>query len=156
LEYDGMLLGTISAYGLTVLGSYAAVTQQSGGSFAALFVFVAVDGPVGGPPFLFVTGLGGGLGYNRELTVPTDTTQVPTFILVEAIAGAPSPADASATSSPADGTDTTTYPMSVLQQMRDAMPPKRGAFWLAAGLKFDTFVVVHSEAIVYASLDGGL
>src|SRR5262249_57034534 len=116
---------------------------------------VAVDGPIGGPPFLFVTGLGGGLGYNRELIVPTDITAVPNFILVEAIDGAPSPSDASAPSAP-DGTNTNTYPMSVLQQMRDALPPKRGALWLAAGLKFDTFVVVHSVAVLYVSLDGGL
>ena len=37
--------------------------------------FGAVNGPIGGPPAFFVTGIGGGFGINRGLVVPTDLSQ---------------------------------------------------------------------------------
>jgi hypothetical protein len=139
IEYDGMLLGDIVGRGLAVIGSYGAITDASG-QFSALFVFAALDAVIGGPPFLFITGLGGGLGYNRRLLVPTDVLQVPQFLLVEAI----------------DDQSIAANPMGALTQMRNAMPAQRGSLWLAAGIKFDTFVVVHSVAALYVSLDRGV
>ncbi len=53
-----------------VFGGYA--DDHGSPSF---FVFGAVNGPIGGPPAFFVTGLGGGLGINRGLVVPDDPAQ---------------------------------------------------------------------------------
>ena len=124
--------------GITVVGSYARPTDAQG-SYTSLFVFVALDIPLGGPPFLFVLGLGGGVGINRELIVP-DITGVETFVLVEAI----------------DDNSLANDPMSALLQMGQLMPPRRGAYWIAGGLHFSTFALVTTTAVVYVSLDRGV
>src|SRR5260370_12360768 len=80
IEYDGMLSAVIAGRGFTVVGGYARPSDNQG-SFTSLFIFVSLPIPLGGPPFLFVTGLGGGAGYNRVLIPPTDINQIPNFFL---------------------------------------------------------------------------
>jgi hypothetical protein len=139
VEYDGMLTASIAELGgITVVGSYARPSDAQGG-YTSLFVFVALDIPLGGPPFLFILGLGGGVGINRELIVP-DITGVETFVLVEAI----------------DDNSLANDPMTALMQMGQLMPPRRGAYWIAAGLHFSTFALVTTTAVVYVSLDRGV
>ncbi|MGH9057697.1 MAG: DUF6603 domain-containing protein [Acidimicrobiales bacterium] len=139
VEYDGMLTASIADLGgITVVGSYARPSDTQGG-YTSLFVFVALDIPLGGPPFLFILGLGGGVGINRELNIP-DITGVETFVLVEAI----------------DDNSLANDPMTALMQMAQLMPPRRGAYWIAAGLHFSTFALVTTTAVVYVSLDNGV
>ena len=57
-------------YGLTVYGGYGLVGPGRTTSSTSLFLFGAVNGPIGGPPAFFVTGIGGGFGINRALTLP--------------------------------------------------------------------------------------
>ena len=45
--------------------------------------------------------------------------------------------------------------MSALSQMATQIPRRRGSFWLAAGVRFSSFVVVNSAAVVYVALDRG-
>jgi large repetitive protein len=139
LEYDGMLVVDVVSFGFTAVGSYARPTDAQGG-YTSFFVFVALPITLGGPPFLFVTGLGGGVGLNRRLLPPDDLNQIPSFLLVAAI----------------DDGALANDPMGALLQIRGAMPPARGAFWLAAGLRFTTFVLLHSTAVVYVALDRGV
>ena len=40
--------------------------------FTAFFAFGAVNGPIGGPPAFFLTGIGGGFGINRDLDLPAE------------------------------------------------------------------------------------
>lgn len=139
VEYDGMLTASIADLGgITVVGSYARPSDAQGG-YTSLFVFVALDVPLGGPPFLFVLGLGGGAGINRELIVPA-ISGVETFVLVKAI----------------DDNSLSNDPMTALMQMGQLMPPRRGAYWIAAGLHFSTFAIVTTTAVVYVSLDRGV
>lgn len=139
VEYDGMLTASIvDLGGITVVGSYARPSDAQGG-YTSLFVFVALDVPLGGPPFLFILGLGGGAGINRELIVP-DISGVETFVLVEAI----------------DDNSLANDPMTALMQMGQLMPPRRGAYWIAAGLHFSTFALVTTTAVVYVSLERGV
>lgn len=137
VEYDGMLKVSVGSFGLTALGSYA----KSGGTddpYTSLFVFVVVKAPIGGPPFLFVTGLAGGAGYNRQLIVPSDPTLVAKFPLVRVMQdGVPSD------------------PMQTLHTMSAAMPPRRGSYWVAAGVTFTTFELINSVALAYVALDRG-
>jgi hypothetical protein len=84
VEYDGMLSCDIAGRGFTVVGGYAR-PKDGQGEYTSLFIFVSLPIPLGGPPFLFVTGLGGGAGYNRQLRPPTDLAQIPSFFLVAAI-----------------------------------------------------------------------
>ncbi|HEU0041254.1 MAG TPA: DUF6603 domain-containing protein, partial [Jiangellaceae bacterium] len=89
VSYVGMLVGRFATYGLSVFGGYA--SDPAG--HASFFVFGAVTGPIGGPPAFFVTGIGGGLGINRGLIVPTDLSNFATYPFIQALdpaASAPS------------------------------------------------------------------
>jgi hypothetical protein len=138
LDYDGMLSAVITGIGLTVVGGYSRPNDGQG-SYTSLFLFVSLPIPLGGPPFLFVTGLGGGAGYNRQLTQPSDINQLPSYFLIKAI----------------DDSSLANDPMGALVSMGKFVAPRRGAFWLAAGVRFNSFVVVNSVVAVWVSLDRG-
>jgi len=138
IEYDGLLSADIAGRGFTVVGGYARPVDTQG-NYTSLFIFVSLPIPLGGPPFFFVTGLGGGAGYNRRLTPPNDLNQIPNFFLISAI----------------DDSSLANNPMGALISMGRAVPPHRGGYWLAAGLRFNSFVVVNSIAVVYVALDRG-
>jgi thiamine phosphate synthase YjbQ (UPF0047 family) len=138
VAYDGMLTVDVAGKGFTAVGSYARPTDAQG-AYTSLFIFVSLPIPLGGPPCFFVTGLGGGAGFNRQLLPPTNVEEVPQFFLVRAI------------DEPTFGND----PMGALLKTSQWVPPKRGAFWFAAGVRFDSFVIVHSVAVVYVALDRG-
>ena len=88
-----------------------------------------------------IDAIGLGVGYNRELIVPDDINQIPSFILVAALD---------------DGGALANDPMGELMQIRDSIPAKRGSLWFAVGLHGTTFVIVHVTAIVYVALDRGV
>ena len=138
IEYDGVLSADIAGRGLTVVGSYARPSDAAGG-YTSLFIFASLPTTLGGPPYLFVTGLGGGAAYNRELNPPSDINQVPNFFLVEAM----------------DDASLANNPMAALQSMGALAPPRRGGYWLAAGVRFNSFVVVNTVAVAYVALDRG-
>ena len=137
VEYDGMLSVDIAGKGFTAVGAYSRPGDALG-SYTSLFVFVSLPLVLGGPPFFFVTGLGGGMGCNRELQVPP-INQIPDFLLVKALSDSSLAND----------------PMGALTSMAKFIPARRGSFWLAAGVKFDSFVLVHSVAVIYVALDKG-
>jgi large repetitive protein len=139
IEYDGMLSAQIAGIGLTVVGSYSRPSDAQGG-YTSLFMFVSLPIPLGGPPFAFITGLGGGFGYNRSLVVPTDMNQIDSFILVEAI----------------DDDSLANNPLGALMQMSQQIPPRRGALWVAAGATLTSFALVNSVVIVSVAFDKGL
>ena len=137
IEYRGELAVNVGTFGLTALGAYAQPSDPGGGSYTSLFVYVLVNAPIGGPPYLFITGLSGGAGYNRQLVVPSDPTTVATFPLLQVMG-----------SEPAD-------PMLTLTAMSAAMPPRRGSYWVAAGVTFTTFELLNTKAMAYVALDRG-
>jgi large repetitive protein len=142
VEYDGLLLIQITEFGFIAIGAYSTPTDPGGtDTYTALFVFAGVFITIGLPPIIEITGLGLGIGYNRELVVPVDLNQIPTFLLVEALDEPDKIAD---------------DPMGALLHIRDQIPARRGSFWLAAGLRGTSFVVVHVTAIIYVALDRGL
>ena len=65
VEYLGMLMARVAVYGLSVYGGYGVVGPEND-RFTAIFLFGAVNGPIGGPPAFFITGIGGGFGINRR------------------------------------------------------------------------------------------
>ena len=119
VQYLGMLLAKLAVYGISVYGGYGLVGPP-GDQYASLFLFGAVNGPIGGPPAFFVTGIGGGFGINRDLIYPSDLTQFNTYPFIKALDPAARPGD----------------PMTELDQIRGFFPPDRGSFWFAAGLSF--------------------
>ncbi|MFI7644874.1 DUF6603 domain-containing protein [Micromonospora sp. NPDC049460] len=141
VQYDGMLSVDLAGRGLTAVGSYARPRDDLG-EYTSLFVFLSVGFPLGGPPYLYVLGLAGGAGYNRRLMVPRDPQGVPAFPLVKAL--------------DEGGFGGSGGPMGALARMSRDIPPARGAFWLAAGVKFSTFQLLHTTALAYVSADRGL
>lgn len=143
-QFDGSVSVQVQEIGLAALGSYA---QMKSGA-PSLFLFAQLMMPLGGPPAFFVTGLMGGLGFNRTLALP-GMDEVQGFPLL--ILGKPP-----APGQPAAKQD----PMKVLRILEGeeaAAPgvpahpwivPHAGSFWLAAGLSFTSFELLETRALV--------
>ncbi|HKD78093.1 MAG TPA: DUF6603 domain-containing protein [Candidatus Angelobacter sp.] len=140
IEYDGMLLIQITQFGFVAVGAYSQPTDAQG-KYTSLFIFAGVFIVIGLPPIIEIDGLGLGVGYNRELIVPDDMNQIPSFILVAALDDAGKFAN---------------DPMGELMSIRESIPARRGSFWLAVGLHGTSFVIVHVTAVVYVALDRGV
>ncbi len=125
-EYDGAALFKTEQLSLAALGSYAFYDGQP-----SLFVYAALDEPLGGPPFFFVEGLAAGFGYNRALTVPP-LGQLAGFPLVAAAVG---------------GSGT---PNDEITNLSQSVPLAVGEDFLAVGVKFTTFKMIDSFALVTA------
>jgi hypothetical protein len=134
-DYAGMLVVRAAGYGLEAVGAYSElpIAGQPGKTYTSMFVFAALSATLGGPPAFFVTGIGAGGGLNRRLVVPSDINALPSFPLVAAM-----------------NPDSTFAqdPMGALEAIGSAFPPQRGTFWLAAGVRFTTFVFIESIAVL--------
>ena len=140
VQYVGMLLGRFGVYGLSVFGGYGHGVEN-GQRYASFFAFGAVNGPIGGPPAFFVTGIGGGLGINRQLVVPTDLSQFDQYPFIKAL-------DPAAQPSP--------DPMAELTALATYFPQARGSFWFAAGLSFTSFALVDGVVVVSVQTGDGV
>ena len=139
IDYAGIVNVQVAGKGFSAVGAYSR-PGDSLGQYTSLFVFVSLPIVIGGPPYLFITGLGGGAGYNRRLIPPAEITDVPGFPLMKALQPGALVND----------------PMKALDAMGDAMPPRRGSLWLAAGVRFTSFALVETNAVAYVALDRGL
>jgi hypothetical protein len=125
-EYTGELVFTMGEFGATAIGSYTTVDDEP-----SLFAFLFVDYPLGGPPFFFVTGLAGGLGYNRSLQLPAPDA-VAGYPLVQAATGQ--------------------LDAETAQARLDALiATEVNEYWLAAGVAFTSFEMVRSFALLTVS-----
>jgi hypothetical protein len=125
-SFDGEALIKIKNFSLSALGSYSAAENPS------LFIFALVSYPIGGPPCFYVTGLAAGFGYNRTLKIP-EVDHLTEFPLVSY---AISDNKAKPTLSEISG------------QLQNYIPPSAGDFWLAAGVKFTSFNMIYSFALL--------
>lgn len=125
-SYEGELAVTAGRFGVTAMGTYAEVDGEQ--SFAA---YAFIDVPLGGPPCFFVTGLAGGLGFNRGLRLP-DIDKVAQFPLIRAAMGSANPDQAK----------------SSLDEYVTIAP---GQDWFAAGVRFSSFKMLESFALLTLS-----
>ena len=139
-QYVGMLMGRFAVYGLSVFGGYGQGVQN-GQRFASFFAFGAVNGPIGGPPAFFLTGIGGGLGINRKLLIPSDLSRFDQYPLVKALDPSAKPSD---------------DPMAELIRLGEFFPMERGSFWFAAGVSFTSFALVDGVVVVSIQVGDGL
>lgn len=138
-EYDGAAVLKAEALTLSAIGSYAHLDGHP-----SLFIYAVLDYPIGGPSFFFVTGLAAGFGYNRALIVPP-VDQVARFPLVaEAVkgGGAAPPVGGGVPDSPAQRV------AAELAKLRSAVPPSVGDHFLAVGVKFTSFQLIDSFALL--------
>jgi hypothetical protein len=124
----------VSAFGFQ-LGAIGAYEKAADGS-SSLFVFATTNIPLGGPPFFFVTGVAGGFGVNRGFDRPASPRLLKSHPLLSLMGN----------SDPGAGLD----------QLVAALPARAGAYWLAGGVNFSSFVFITGSALVYVLLDHGL
>ncbi len=126
-QYSGAALIKTEVLTLSAIGSYAKLNN-----YYSLFLYAVLDYPLGGPAFFFVTGLSAGFGYNRGLQIPK-LENVAQFPLVsEAVNGTSGPKNLEAE----------------LRGLQTYIPPAPGANFLAVGLKFTSFKMIDSFALL--------
>jgi hypothetical protein len=135
-DYVGMVQIGFDVFAISAYGGYSVVTDARG-DFTSLFLFGALNAPLGGPPAFFVTGLGAGIGVNRQLLLPASLNDFPSYPLLQAFDGAADPDVA-------------------LAAMRAFFPSARGVFWFAAGVSFTSFALVDGVAVLGVTIGDGL
>jgi hypothetical protein len=150
---SGALYGSLDPvdfYGEFVLGAGQLQIGALGGyceieRHPSLFAYAVLDYPIGGPPFFFVTGLAVGFGFNRKLVIPP-MEQVATFPFVQWARreGSPPPMTPHASR---DAVRT------VISELSSAgtVAPSVGDNWLAVGVRFTSFKLVNSFALLTAT-----
>lgn len=145
-ELDGTVTVKTTGLSLAAVASYAALEDGS----PSLFAFVQLEKALGGPPAFFVTGLMGGFGFNRSLTLPAqdEVLGFPLLLLNQPAA----PGDEKPKQQPSF----------VLDVMEGRKPPKdggtkrawiapeAGTSWLAVGVEFTSFELVTTRAVLIA------
>ncbi|UUQ64370.1 hypothetical protein NLK61_24655 [Pseudomonas fuscovaginae UPB0736] len=124
--YSGQLAVSAGRFGATALGSYTEVYGRP--SFTA---FTFIDVPLGGPPCFFVTGLAAGVGFNRTLRLP-EVDKVGQFPLIQAAMG-------------------TFTEQQAMDSLNKCMEPAADQDWFAAGVRFSSFKMIESFALLTLS-----
>jgi hypothetical protein len=131
-QYDGMALIKATNFMITGFGSYTTVDNAP-----SMFIYAILHAELGGPPFFRVQGLAAGFGYNRKLTLPP-IEEVQNFPLVRAALD--------------EKFITKETPINeVLGKLRDYISPSSGDYWLAVGVRFNSFEMVQSFAMLSVS-----
>ena len=129
--FGGIATVRARALMLSASGMYAEVNDHP-----SLFLYAVLDHTFGGPPFFVVTGLAAGFGYNRALVLPS-LEELPTFPLITQATGAG-----------AAGGDVARDPATALGALERYVPPAVGETFLAVGVRFTSFKIVDSFALL--------
>ena len=134
-EFSGIALLKTQAFTLGAIGSYAYVNGKP-----SLFIYGALNRPLGGPAFCFVTGLSVGFGYNRKLRMPSIDKVFEFPLVAQVMNGGSLPT--------APNQDTLT---DVLKELNAYVPISEGSLFLAAGIRFTTFKLLDTTLLLSAS-----
>jgi hypothetical protein len=139
--YNGTAVIRAEGLSLSAMGSYAYYKGHP-----SLFIYAYLEKALGGPSFFFVEGLAAGFGYNRALLMP-DISQVASFPLVAQVMGGGAPT--------AD-----LPPSEALQAQLTALsayvPPSVGDIFFAIGVKFNSFKLIDSFALLVVAFGNRL
>ncbi|WP_147124221.1 DUF6603 domain-containing protein [Shimia ponticola] len=114
---------------LSAVGAYEEIDGHT-----SLFLYAVLDRPIGGPPYFFVTGLAAGVGYNRRLIPPT-IDQIEDFPLVAAAMRG-------------KGDNSAEGGQKMLADLRTFLPASEDDGFIAVGVRFTTFEIIESFALV--------
>jgi hypothetical protein len=132
LQLDGALLIRTEIFTISAFGSYVDVNGTP-----SFFAFAALHKELGGPAFFFVTGLAFGFGMNRALKLPS-INEVQNFPLVKA-------------ATDPDYLGKKLDLRKISQKLGDSIYPSPGNLWIAAGVKFTSFGMIDSFALLSVS-----
>lgn len=131
-EYSGGILLKTKAFAITGIGAYA---QEEG--YKSIFGYLSVDVNLGGPPSFFVLGLVACFGYNRQLLIPS-IDKLNEFPLVRYAI------DSSTAPDFGKGNPIVQFN----QKLAPYIPPKRDHMFFGIGVKFSTYKVVTTVAML--------
>ncbi|RYD68129.1 MAG: hypothetical protein EOP58_01405 [Sphingomonadales bacterium] len=131
-SYYGQVVVQVSKIGFSALGGWSPDADP-----ASFFLYANVNIPLGGPPYLQLKAIAGGIGINRTLILPT-IEQLPGYILL--------PNNAP----PAAGSPVSTV-QTVLPQLEKYFVNQPGEYWVAAGIAFSSFEMIEAFALVTVS-----
>lgn len=134
-EYAGAALLRTEKLSLSAIGAYGVIDGHP-----SLFVYAVLDYPLGGPAFFFVTGLAAGFGYNRRLLMPA----------IDRIAEFPLVAQASA--GVGGALPEASGLMATLASFEEFLPPAVGELFAAVGIRFTSFTLIDSFALLAVSM----
>jgi hypothetical protein len=134
-QYDGMAMIRAANFGITGFGSYASVEGR-----ASLYIFAILHMELGGPPCFRVNGLAAGFGYNRKLILPP-IEEVYNFPLVRAAL------EPGYLGSAGEGNSI----QEAMGKLRKFIPPSPGDYWLAIGIRFNSFEMIQAFALLSVS-----
>ena len=137
VSYYGEVIVQAGSFGFTAIGGYSPNANP-----ASFFIYANIEVPLGGPPFLFITGLAGGFGINRDLKLPT----------VDNLRGCPLiPGDPK---TPVQGSSPADAIKSVLPVLQGLFPYEAGEYCVAAGIRFTSFEMI--QAFTLLTVDFGV
>lgn len=144
-QFAGGAVARLGNFSLAALGSYANIYTDAShtSTLPSMFLFAQVTGTLGGVPAFFVTGLAAGFGYNSALRLP-DLNQVTDFPLVAGIADPGKIGGKNASPDQA---------LSALMGLNGGVAwvsNQAGEYWLAAGIRFNSFELVSVNALLVA------
>jgi beta-lactamase superfamily II metal-dependent hydrolase len=147
-SYSGAVVVGAAGFNLAGIGSYA----QLRSGHPSVFMFAQANSAegFGGPPYFYIKGLSGGLGYNWQLRLP-EQDEVVTFPLVQGANRVPALGNQNLL-------EQSLAVLAALEgkgQTADKKPwltPRLGENWLAVGINFSTFELVNSQALLVAEL----
>lgn len=131
-SYYGQAMVQVASIGFSALGGWSPDAQP-----ASFFIYANVDIPLGGPPYLQLKAISGGIGINRSLLLPS-IEELPGYILL--------PNNAPPAPATPQGTVAT-----VLPQLEKYFVDDPGEYWIAAGIAFSSFEMIEAFALVTVS-----
>ena len=133
-SFDGMAMIKASNFTIAGLGSYSKI-----GGDHSLFIFAVLHADLGGPSFFYVTGLAAGFGFNRALRLPP-IDEVQNFPLVRGALDEKYFSGSGARQM-----------SGALEKLRNYIPPSGGEYWFAVGIRFNSFEMIQSFAMISVS-----
>lgn len=134
-EYIGAAVVRVPSFELQAVGAYTTI-KVDGKDQPSFFIFARVNVAIGGPPFFFIMGFAGGFGFNRSIVLPRTLADVQSSSFMQLIGSSG---------------DLVTR----IRSIAAGFPAKPGAYWLAAGVNFRSFVLIEGTALLYVLLDDG-
>lgn len=140
-QFDGDVIIKVGKLGIAAIGSYAQFTNGQ----PSLFVYANVELPIGPIPEFFITGLGAGFGYNRDVIIPT-MDEVLDFPLIAISNRDPKmPTDMGSVLAIMEG-----QKAGPSGKTKKWISPRLGQYWLAFGIQFNTYMILQSNAMIVA------
>lgn len=142
MEYTGGAVLKTKGFAFEAFGSYYDKKDNT-----SMFIFVEVDRVFGGPPSFVLTGILGGFGYNSELRIP-DIDEISELPLISGLSDSSKIGNKSSSKNNKKATTPTQAITKLTSGNKPWVTPKAGNIWVAAGIKFTSFELMNSIALV--------